>query len=153
MVEPIEIVQSYLDRLGDAVMEGDFKTYRDGVYLPFTMVTAQGTARIETESDLRKGYDGFRDMIKSKGATKMQRVALRADLFENGMVSGSYSTKILKGDCNVVEPFQSAVALLDYNGNWRATWISTYLKDAHQKINLPPEWAGTRKRPLKSGAD
>ena len=92
-----DVFQSYLDRVGQAIIEQDFETYAAHVHLPFVLVTRGGEMKVETVEELREGFDSYLDFFKQAGVRKMHRVVLNSASAGDDQISATYRTALLSG--------------------------------------------------------
>ena len=138
-MDALAILQNYLDRMGAAVMAGDYDTYAAGVLLPFRLITEESELVVKTDAKLREGFDAFRDMLSSQRATNMIRIAEAAEFSGHDALSGLYKTDILRDAQRIFEPFESRIVLRRsaVGGAWRAEVISNAMRNTHWPIHLP----------------
>lgn len=138
-----EIFQDWLDRVGDAVVAGDFETYAAAVALPFTLITEASTISVPDESALRAGFDTYRVMLDAQRVTHMVRTASDVCAMGPGLILGNYTTHLMSNALPVVPPFISAMTLRDENGVWKASMIVNSTSNAKWPIDLPRSEGGS----------
>ena len=129
-----EILQSYLDKMGKAVMDERFEAYAAGVRLPLNLMTSSANLTIATLDDLIDGFDDFCDMIQSQGVTYMVRLVHEARFAGPAEIVGVYQTDLLKGTRPVVPTFYSKMWLGCFDGVWQATKIHNTTRTARWPI-------------------
>ena len=140
MSEAAAILQSYLDEVTKAVLAGDWETYRDGVTLPCAVVSHNESKVVETEDDLRAGYDSFRATLLGQKVTDYIRLVEDASFLDRDLISGSYLTHILAGGHRILAPFKSIMVLRLVGNRWRAASVTNGLANSRWpliRLNLP----------------
>ena len=74
------IMQSYLDEVSIAVLSDDWDTYRDCVCLPCHIISHDESKVVVTETDLKAGFDQFRDTLRGQRVTDYIRLVESAAL-------------------------------------------------------------------------
>ena len=134
---PLAIVQDYLDWMGAAVMAGDYPTYRRGVAMPFNLVTDAATLTIETEDQLRSGFDTYCQMLQVNRVTDLVRIAERAEALSDLLITGCYDTNILSDAKRIVPQLRSQMTLRCGEDGWRAVSISSGIANPRWPIDRP----------------
>ena len=140
MSEAAAILQSYLDEVAQAVLSGDWETYRDGVALPCAVVSHNESKVVETENDLRAGYDSFRATLLGQKVTDYIRPVEDASFLDRDLISGSYLTHILAGGHRILAPFKSIMVLRLVGNRWRAASVTNGLANSRWpliRLELP----------------
>lgn len=140
------ILQDYLDRMSQAVMEADFETYAAGVALPFHLVTTANSMVVTTQDDLRDGFDSYVGMLRVQQATSYHQIADRAWFIDEALLSGHYVTNILNMTHRIVPAFTSQIVLRWSDGiAWRAASIANGTRNATWPIHsVAVDVAGVR---------
>lgn len=133
----MQLLQSYLDEIGTAVLGGDWETYRAHVELPFTLITETATLLVETEADLRKGFDSFHDMLKFQKVTQYIRLADSAVDLSDTLISGRYVSHFIAGTHRIIPPFRSTMTLRLIGNRWRAVAITNSISNMQWPIQVP----------------
>ncbi len=133
----MQLVQSYLDEIGTAVLVGDWDTYRNHVALPFTLITESAMMVVETEESLRKGFDSFHDMLKFQRVTQYVRLVESAEDLGGDLISGRYVSHFIAGSHRIIPPFHSAITLRLIGNNWHAVTITNSLSNMQWPIQVP----------------
>jgi hypothetical protein len=124
----VTILQSWLDEVGQAVMDGDFAAYARHVVLPFANVNPVATLIVATEAELRTGFDVFVDMLRTQRVTDYIRLVSEAHTIGEQMIAGSYVTNLLSDGKRIAPPFTSTVVLRRAQGGfWQAATIANPL--------------------------
>jgi hypothetical protein len=124
------ILQSYLDEIAEAVMAGDFEAYREGVTLPFHLVTHTQNVTLADEPTLRAAFDTFRSMLQSQRVTNFIRLINSAQSFDETLIAGRYVTHLIAGSLRIIDPFHSQITLRHVDGRWRAASITNALANS-----------------------
>lgn len=133
----MDLLQSYLDEIGTAVLVGDWDTYRNHVGLPFTLITETATLAVTTEDDLRKGFDSFHDMLKFQKVTQYIRLADSAVALSDTLISGRYVSHFMAGSHRIISPFRSTMTLRLIGNTWRAVAITNSISNMQWPIQVP----------------
>ena len=133
----LQLMQSYLDEIGSAVLLGDWDAYRNHVALPFTLITETATLRVATEDDLRKGFDSFHEMLKFQKVTQYVRLADSAEALSDTLISGRYVSHFIAGSHRIIPPFRSTITLRLIGNTWRAVAITNSISNMQWPIQVP----------------
>ncbi|EKD61102.1 MAG: hypothetical protein ACD_54C00399G0002 [uncultured bacterium] len=133
----MQLLQSYLDQIGTAVLVGDWDTYRAHVELPFTLITETATLNVDTEEDLRKGFDSFHDMLKFQKVTQYIRLADSAVDLSDTLIVGRYVSHFIAGAHRIIPPFRSTMTLRLIGNRWRAVAITNSISNMQWPIQVP----------------
>ena len=133
----MQLLQSYLDEIGTAVLVGDWETYRAHVALPFTLITEAATLTVETEEDLRKGFDSFHDMLRFQKVTQYIRLADSAVALSDTLISGRYVSHFIAGAHRIIPPFRSTMTLRLIGNRWVAVAITNSTSNMQWPIQVP----------------
>ena len=125
-----EILQSYLDDLGDIVMRERFEDYAARILLPLSIITSSASLSGCSLQDLQDGFDDFSDMILSLGLTGMIRTVKLARFVGNDHVVGIYETRMMAGARQVLPTFHSKMWIGTYDGTWKAIKIHNTTNEA-----------------------
>ena len=123
MLQADVIFQSYLDRMGQATMDGDFATYEKGVALPFNLSTETEEIIVSDRAELRKGFDDFYKTLQSQHVTDFVRTLTAHEARGDDLILGLYETNLLSDGKRVLPPWKSVMALARVDTGWRACWI------------------------------
>ena len=133
----LDLLQSYLDEIGAAVLVGDWDTYRNHVALPFTLITEAATLVVTTEDDLRKGFDSFHEMLKFQKVTQYIRLADSAAALGDTLITGRYVSHFMAGSHRIIPPFRSTLTLRLVGNTWRGVAIANSLSNMQWPIQVP----------------
>jgi hypothetical protein len=133
----MDLLQSYLDGVGNAVLGDDWDTYRNRVDLPFTLITQTAMIVVATEDDLRKGFTSFRDMLTFQKVTQYIRLADSAVSLSDTLISGGYVSHFMAGSHRIIPPFRSAMTLRLTGNSWRAVAITNSISNMQWPIQVP----------------
>lgn len=133
---PSSILQTYLDRVGQAVLMERFEDYAACVQLPLRILTSSASLNVSTLDGLRDGFDDFVEMIQSHGVTDMVR-PVRAAVFQgNDHIVGIYETRLMGGTRQVLPSFHSKMWIGCYDGVWKAIKIHNTTHEARWPMLL-----------------
>jgi hypothetical protein len=130
-MDAAKIFQDYLDEVSKAVMADDWEAYRDGICLPCHIISHDESKVVETEDDLRAGFDLFRDTLRAQQVTDYIRLMESAARLDQALISGKYVTHLLSGGRRVMPPFKSQMTLRLMGNRWRAASVSNALANSH----------------------
>ena len=133
----LQLLQSYLDEIGTAVLVGDWETYRNHVHLPFTLITETTTLNVTTEAELKRGFDSFHEMLKFQRVTDYVRLAESAVDISDHLISGRYVSHFIAGSHRIVPPFRSTMTLRLVGNTWRAVAITNSISNMQWPIQVP----------------
>ena len=131
------LLQSYLDDVATAVMQGDWSSYESRICLPFYLITHTANLTVATEVDLRKGFDAFRETLKLQHITDYIRLVETASQLDPDLITGQYMTHLLAGGQRVIAPFRSSITLRLIGNHWRAASITNALANSRWPIVMP----------------
>lgn len=137
MRTPHHTLQIYLDEVAGAVMRQDYAAYRERVTLPFQLVTHTASHHIETDHDLRLGFDSFAQTLQIQRITDFMRLVEGAEAMDEALITGRYVTHMMAGAHRVIPPFRSQITLRHEGGRWRATSITNALANSRWPLLLP----------------
>lgn len=127
---PSAIAQDYLDEIAAAVMAGDYQTYRDGMTLPFHLITHTTNMVVATEDAARDGFEQFRGLLLSQRVTDYIRLVDSAQQLDAGLISARYVTHLIAGSQRIIEPFHSSITLRVTGNRWCAASITNALANS-----------------------
>lgn len=136
------ILQTYLDEVSAAVMEDDWETYRAGVSLPCAIITHDDSTIIQTDADLRAGFEMFRNTLRTLKVTDYIRLVESAARLDPELISGSYVSHVISGGNRVIAPYRSTITLRLVGNRWRAASVTNGLAKSRwplMRLELPPE--------------
>ena len=126
-MDATQILQAYLDEVAAAVMAEDWSTYRDCVCLPCRIVTHDEDMLIETDADLRAGFDVFCNTLQSRRITDYIRLVESASRLSSDLIEGSYATHLVSGGQRILPPFRSEMTFRLMGNRWRAVSVTNPL--------------------------
>lgn len=124
------IVQTYLDQIAEAVMVGDYDSYRNGIALPLHLITHEQNVTLADEPALRAAFDAFRSMLQSQRVTHFIRLVNSAQSLDATLITARYVTHLIAGSLRIIDPFQSQITLRHVDGYWRAAAITNALANS-----------------------
>lgn len=133
---PDHIAQTYLDRISAAVMANDYADYRQGMTLPFHMITYASNITITTEDDLRDGFDAFRQLLQSQHVTDYIRLVSSAEQMDADLITARYVTHLIAGAQRIIDPFHSQISLRLVEGRWVAASITNALSTSRWPLDV-----------------
>lgn len=139
------IHQAYLDEISAAVMAGDWDAYRACIDLPCRIISHDENKLVETEDDLRAGFDSFRETLRAQHVTDYIHIVRSADRLDDTLISGNYVSHLLAGGQRVMPPFVSQMTLRLVGNRWRATSVTNSLAKARWplvRLQIHPDEEG-----------
>jgi len=135
-MDAAEILQRFVNHMGDAVMTEQFEPYLAGVHLPLNIVTSSANLTVDTVEDLVDGFDDFCDMMQSLGVSDMVRTVMEARFDGTDQIVGIYETNLMNGNRHVVPPFFSKIWIGRHDGVWQASKIHNTTYNARWPIPM-----------------
>ena len=129
-MDPGQILQTYLNAVGEAVMVDDWPTYSAAVSLPCLILTSDESKVVASLDELRAGFDLFRDTLRLQRVTDYVRLVEHAAQAGPGLISGRYVTHVISASQRVVYPFRSHMTLRQFGANWRAVSVTNSLPNS-----------------------
>lgn len=130
------ILQSYLDEMGEIVMNERLEAYIARVQLPLSITTSSAKITVTSLADLIDGFDDFIEMIRSQGVTDMRRTVHAATYQGNDHIVGVYETRLLAGNRLALPAFHSKMWIGQYDGIWKAIKINNTTNEARWPMLL-----------------
>ncbi len=125
-----KILQDYLDEVSLAVLAGNWEAYCDAVQLPLHIVSHDESKVVETDADLKAGFDQFRETLNIQKVTDYIRLVETASRLDPSLICGSYMSHLLAGAQRVMPPFRSQITLRLVGNRWRAASITNALANS-----------------------
>jgi hypothetical protein len=141
-MDAADILQSYLDEVSQAVMSGDWDTYRDGICLPCHIISHHESKVVATEDDLRDGWTHFRDMLQIQRVTDYVRLVESASRLDKELISGRYVSHVISGSHRLIPPFRSDMTLRLVGNRWRVASLTNGLANSRwplMRLELPTD--------------
>lgn len=129
-MDPGQILQTYLNAVGAAVMADDWPTYSAAVSLPCLILTSDESKVVASLDELRAGFDLFRDTLRMQRVTDYVRLVEHAAQAGPGLISGRYVTHVISGGHRVVHAFQSHMTLRQIGVHWCAVSVTNALPNS-----------------------
>ncbi len=141
------ILQAYLDEVSTAVLNDDWQTYSNGIHLPCAVISHDETKIVETEEDLRAGFDDFRRTLRIQRVTDYIRLVELATMLDEDLIAGSYISHVISGGQRILAPFRSNMTLRMVGGRWCAASVSNGLANSRWpfvRLQLPSDPEGAK---------
>ena len=100
-----QILQSYLNAVGEAVMADDWPTYSAAIKLPCLILTSGENKVVATLEELRAGFDLFRETLRTQRVTDYVRLVEQAAEAGPDLIAGRYVSHLISGRHRVALPF------------------------------------------------
>lgn len=133
----MEILERFLETVGQAVVDGRLEVYARHVSLPFVLETASATLTVTTMDDLEEGFDTYGEMLADLGVTSIQRKVIRAFAPTPDRVHGQYTTRLMAGNLQVAPMFWSQTQIDLIDGVWKAGFIRNTTTDGRWPVLMP----------------
>ena len=123
----LEIYQSALDAVSQAVLAGDFDGYAARIDLPYLVHTETARHLVTTRESLRPTFMALHDTLRSQGVTHYERVAREAEYVDRDRIEGWHHTHLISHGERLNCPHASRQAIVRRG----ATWL---FSEAHYRI-------------------
>ncbi|MFK7745741.1 MAG: hypothetical protein AB8B47_11850 [Roseobacter sp.] len=117
------ITQTMLDKADETFLHGEFEEWRQSYLLPLVVETRQGQRILETEDDLRRDFEIYRQEFTIHGVTDVTRAIRTAERLDGDMMLATYRAHIMNGPRYVVTPWTGAMTFRLIDGVWYITKI------------------------------
>lgn len=143
-MEPVVLLQSYLDDVATALLADDWPAYRRRICLPCAVISHDESKLVTTEEDLRLGFDIFRDIFRAQRVTDYIRLVDQAHQLDLDLIAGSYVSHVIAGGHRVIAPYRSIMVLRLEDDVWRAASVTNGLANSRwplvrRGLSLNPE--------------
>lgn len=135
-MNPLEIYQTALNEVSDAVLVGDFDRYARMVDLPYLIHTLNARLLVLTLDDLRPTAQALHDSLRAHGVTHYERVAREAEYVQRDRIEGWHHTHLISHGERVNYPHVSKHTLVRRGDRW-------LFSEAHYAIKTD-RWPVTR---------
>ncbi|MDP3195858.1 hypothetical protein [Tabrizicola sp.] len=135
-MNPLEIYQTALNVVSDAVLVGNFDRYAAMIDLPYLVHTETARLLVTRREDLRPTFDALHETLRTQGVTHYERVARAADYVDRGRIEGWHHTHLIASGERLNYPHVSRHTLVLRDGDWR-------FSEAHYAIKVD-RWPVTR---------
>ena len=134
-MEPVVLLQSYLDDVATALLADDWPAYRRRICLPCAVISHDESKLVTTEEDLRLGFDIFRDIFRAQRVTDYIRLVDQAHQLDLDLIAGGH---------RVIAPYRSIMVLRLEDDVWRAASVTNGLANSRwplvrRGLSLNPE--------------
>ena len=134
---PVADFQAWVDARTESYFSRDFETYRSLALLPVAIATRTTVLIVQTEADLKLGFDAWADMLGSQRATHMISTVRQVDFIGEDMMTGTYDTELLAGTARICPPYRSTATLRRVDGIWKVITVANGLSNSTWPIVLP----------------
>lgn len=94
-MNPLEIYQTALNTVSEAVLAGDFYRYAAMIDFPYLVRTSDADLLVSTTADLRPTFMALHEGLKARSITHYERVARSADYVDRNRIEGWHHTHML----------------------------------------------------------
>ncbi len=133
---PLEIYQTALNKVSDAVLAGDFNRYVVMIDLPYLIHTQNARLLVSVRDDLTPTFQALHDSLRAQGVTHYERVAREADFVCRDRIEGWHHTHLISHGERVNCPHVSRHTLVRRGAGW-------LFSEAHYAIEAN-RWPVTR---------
>ncbi len=135
--EAEEIYQVHLDRLSDALIQGDFDTFKDRISLPHQITTETDVIRVATEAEMKDLFDRFAIMYANQGLTDFVRTVREAQFITPDEIIGTHISHQMRHGQRIMPPYPNRVRLVrDADGQWRETHCANAILNNFENFKL-----------------
>ncbi|WP_298431205.1 hypothetical protein [uncultured Jannaschia sp.] len=115
-----DIYQAHLDRVSEALWNGDFAAVADLKVYPHVIEIETGQVESLDREALLATTEAFRRSLGEIGASAYHRVCLLAEFApdDDDLIEGRHVTYVLRGGNYVAPPFECRMALRRIDGQW-----------------------------------
>jgi hypothetical protein len=136
-IDALRIYQESLDTLSRAVMSLDLDGCAALYNLPVQVRTLTGEMVIETDKDLRDGYEVYAQSLIGQGATDLLWLASTARWISPDFIEGFHVTHILRKTMPLTEPYHSRVVMRLVGDTWKIDEIEIQVPKTQWPVMLP----------------
>ncbi|THH37102.1 hypothetical protein E4Z66_09215 [Aliishimia ponticola] len=130
-VEPLAIYQSFLDRLSQANMANDVKSYAALCHLPLTSHTRVDDTVFETEESLGAVVACIHEYMVENGIDEFRRDAEDATFLSATQLCGYHVARFFSKGEERLEPIRSRMILERKGRDWRVRSVTNSIRNAN----------------------
>ena len=119
MTFPIDIYQSALNAVSDAVMTRNFADYLQQLDLPYLMTTAKAQFVLNDREELERNFHSVSGSFQRRGVTHYERLVRSASLVRSDRIEGWHYTHIIANGERLTAPWLTRQALVRREAGWR----------------------------------
>ncbi|MCB2127445.1 MAG: hypothetical protein H6897_08715 [Rhodobacteraceae bacterium] len=119
MVDPLDIYQTMLDFVSDAVLRGDVEQYLSAIALPYTIHTEAKRFDLTGADDLRATLICVSGGFRRQGITDYLRLSREARYVTRRRIEGIHYTHIMRGIERIAPPYAASQTLVFDGSVWR----------------------------------
>lgn len=135
-MNPLEVYQTALNVVSNAVLTGDFDRYAAMIDLPYLVHTETARLLVSRREDLLATFEALHETLRARGVTHYERVARAADYVDRGRIEGWHHTHLIANGERLNYPHVSRHTLVLRDETWR-------FSEAHYAIRAD-RWPVTR---------
>lgn len=135
-MNPLDVYQTALNVVSDAVLAGDFDCYAAMIDLPYLVHTETARLLASRREDLVSTFGALHETLRARGVTHYERVARAADYVDRGRIEGWHHTHLIANGERLNYPHVSRHTLVLRDQAWR-------FSEAHYAIRAD-RWPVTR---------
>lgn len=119
MVDPLDIYQTMLDFVSDAVIRGDVEQYLSAVTTPYTIHTETKRFDLTETRALRATLECVSGGFRRQGVTDYIRLARAANYVSRNRITGTHYTHIMRNAERIAPPYAASQTLVSDGTFWR----------------------------------
>ncbi|MDJ0823823.1 MAG: hypothetical protein QNJ09_18700 [Paracoccaceae bacterium] len=121
-----------------SLMAEDLDRFVEGIQLPYQVQTSDVRLVYETENDLRAGMHAYRQTLRDRGITRMERRCASAGFVSDSEIEGFNSVMLYRGNELALPPYLVRMNWTETQGIWRIRSSCASLRDADWPV-LPTD--------------
>lgn len=118
-MNPLELYQTALNAVSEAVLTGNFDHYAGMIDLPYLVHTETARLLVMTRDDLHPTFDALHQTLRAQDITHYERIGRRADYVDRDRIEGWHHTHLISHGERVNFPHVSSHVLVRRGGVWR----------------------------------
>lgn len=127
---PLQLYQSVLDKMTDAVRQDAFETYCDNCCFPYTSHFHKFDCVLSEPEHVKPVFDMLRKSVDGRFGTEISRVADKAHFLQGDLICGYHTTHIFKDKEPASAPIKSRMLLRRSGAQWRLVAITNALDNS-----------------------
>ena len=136
-----EIAEDLLERSGQGLIAGDFKSFADCFVLPKELETFEGRRVVKTEDEMESIFDDMRAYYGKIGMTHMDRRIVDAEFRNPTTIVSTHHSRIVADQELAQQPFDvlSVIELVDDVWRIRHCQYAIIDSEEHNKVLTGPD--------------
>lgn len=125
----MQVLEYTLRVSGDAILEGDFKSFKSIFDLPHHITTFEGSRMLRTLDDLRETFQTVHNHCRDRQITNIVRECISAEFDEDHQIKSAHTTRLLAGSQQIGQTSMAYGVLRLKGGLWVSTSSQYALAD------------------------